>query len=446
MSQPVHGSRQLQQAKQSMQRTDCEMGEGMQRGPPPLILVVRYIDPSDHNSSNVEDRASMSRIEEKIARLNRGLKKLVTYPMKLAISASYAPRNLLSGGHEDVKVHEVRIDDNLYQLVNVRKGRIFTDRSGNVSVISRRSLVPAVSWQYNPDGSEALPDLENHLLTKKLLLDRLPWRSQGTVVSLLTGGGANNNYFHWLYDSLPRLYIAKTTLKLDENTRYLIPEETYSFQQETLDLLGIPVGARISSKECRHLQSTNLIATTHPNLYEGAPEWVVKFLRESLRGCANKIEARLIYISRGDSTRGRRLLNEDYLRTLLESVGFSTYRLSELTVSQQISLFSQAKMIVGAHGAGFSNLAFASRGAVVYELFSDRYQPDPDGRATPKDKADMYEQVSRIVGLDYHRVICEAVRGDNSDWLENNIADFYISERDSIAILKHAERIATGHT
>ncbi|WP_310417262.1 glycosyltransferase family 61 protein [Chamaesiphon sp. OTE_8_metabat_110] len=389
----------------------------------------------------------MSTIEEKIARLDRGLKKLVTYPIKRAISAIYAPKNLLSGVHEDVKVHEVRIDDRPYQVVNVRNGRIFTDRSGNVSVMSRRSLVPAVSWQYNPDGAAALPDIENHLLTQKLLLDRFPWRIQGTVVSLLTGGGANNNYFHWLYDALPRLYIAKTILNLDENTQYLIPEETYSFQKETLDLLGIPVGARISSKECQHLRATNTIATSHPNLDEGAPEWVVKFLRESLGGgVANTIAERLIYISRGDSKRGRRLLNEDYLRTLLESVGFSTYRLSELTVSQQISLFSQAKMIVGTHGAGFSNLAFASRGAIVYELFSDRYQPDLDGKANPKDKADMYERVSRIVGLEYHRIVCSAVRGDNSNWLENNIADFHISERDSIAILKHAERITTGHT
>jgi capsular polysaccharide biosynthesis protein len=389
----------------------------------------------------------MSKMQEKIARLGSGAKKLVTYPVKLATSAIYAPRNLLSGGHDkDVKVHDVRIDDNPYQLVNVRNGRVFTDRGGNVAVISRKSLIPSVSWQYNPDGPEALPDIENHLLKKKLLLDQFPWRIQGTVVSLLTGGGANNNYFHWLYDSLPRLYIAKTIIKLDENTRYLIPEDTYSFQKETLDILGVPVGARISSKECRHLQATNLIATTHPNPYEGAPTWVVKFLRESFRGCsADKIEERLIYISRGDSLRGRRLLNEDYLRTLLESVGFSTYRLSELPVSQQISLFSQAKMIVGMHGAGFSNLAFASKGAVVYELFSDRYQPDMYGRGTPKDKADMYEKVSRIVGLAYHRVICEAVQGHNSDWIENNKADCYISERDAMAILKHAEQIAAGH-
>uniref|UniRef100_UPI00286A0DD8 hypothetical protein n=1 Tax=Chamaesiphon sp. OTE_20_metabat_361 TaxID=2964689 RepID=UPI00286A0DD8 len=124
----------------------------------------------------------MSTIEEKIARLDRGLKKLVTYPIKRAISAIYAPKNLLSGVHEDVKVHEVRIEDRPYQVVNVRNGRIFTDRSGNVSVMSRRSLVPAVSWQYNPDGAAALPDIENHLLTQKLLLDRFPWRIQGTVV------------------------------------------------------------------------------------------------------------------------------------------------------------------------------------------------------------------------------------------------------------------------
>jgi capsular polysaccharide biosynthesis protein len=386
----------------------------------------------------------MSKMQEKMARLGSGAKKLVTYPVKLATSAIYAPRTLLSGDHDQaVKAHDVRIDEHPYQLVNVCNGRIFTDRGGNVSVMSQKSLIPAVSWQYNPDGPEALPDIENHLLKKQLLLDHFPWRIQGTVVSLLTGGGANNNYFHWLYDALPRLYMAKTIVKLDANTRYLIPEDTYSFQKETLDILGVPVGARISSKDCRHLQATNLIATTHPNPGEGAPAWVVKFLREAFSGCfTDKIAERLIYISRGDSLRGRRLLNEDYLRTRLESVGFSTYRLSELTVSQQIALFSQAKMIVGMHGAGFSNLAFAAKGAVVYELFSDRYQPDIDGRGTPKDQADMYEKVSRIVGLEYRRVICEAVQGHNSDWNENNKADCYISERDAMAILKHAEQIA----
>jgi capsular polysaccharide biosynthesis protein len=71
--------------------------------------------------------------------------------------------------------------------------------------------------------------------------------------------------------------------------------------------------------------------------------------------------------------------DEDYLRVLLKSDGFGTYQFSELTVPQQISLFSQARMIVGVHGAGFSNLAFASKGTVVYELFSNRYKPDING-------------------------------------------------------------------
>ena len=30
-------------------------------------------------------------------------------------------------------------------------------------------------------------------------------KKTGSVLSLLSGGGANKNYFHWLFDVLPRL-------------------------------------------------------------------------------------------------------------------------------------------------------------------------------------------------------------------------------------------------
>jgi capsular polysaccharide biosynthesis protein len=394
----------------------------------------------------------MSGIKGNIKRIARRLKDALAYLTKLTISTAYNPNNLVSGKHGmGVEVYEVRIDNISYQLVNVCNGRIFTDRGRNVSILSRKSLVPSVSWQHTYDHGGCLSDIENHLLTRELLIDQFPRRIEGTVISLLSGGPSNNNYYHWLYDALPRLYIAKSIIKNYERIHYLIPENTYSFQEETLDLLGIPVPARISSKDCRHLQATNLIATSHPNPHEGAPSWVVRFLRESLMVTSpNTLEEKYIYISRGDSLNGRRLLNEDYLRRLLESVGFRTYRLSELTVSQQISLFSKAKMIVGMHGAGFANLTFASKGAVVYELFSDRYQPDMNGKGNQRDWVDMYERVSRILELDYHKVICRTVEGENSDWSTNLPPDdvlrldCFISESDSMAILNHAKYIATG--
>ena len=60
---------------------------------------------------------------------------------------------------------------------------------------------------------------------------------KGKVLSLLTGGGGNANYWHWMFDVLPRLYIIKD--KEFTFDYYLFPDLNHKFQKETLDLLQI---------------------------------------------------------------------------------------------------------------------------------------------------------------------------------------------------------------
>jgi capsular polysaccharide biosynthesis protein len=51
-------------------------------------------------------------------------------------------------------------------------------------------------------------------------------------------------------------------------------------------------------------------------------------------------------------------------------------------------------MIVSVHGAGLTNLAFSSKGTIVYELFAESFQPQ------------MYRRISEKLQLHYHSVIC----------------------------------------
>ena len=130
-----------------------------------------------------------------IVRVARVIKRFLIYHMKLVLSMIYAPKYLLSEGcSESVKISHIRVGENSYLLANIHKGRIFTDRSYNISVISKKSLVPFVSWQYL-NGS-ILSDTENFLLNKKLLINHPPKFINGTVISLLSGGGGNYNYYH----------------------------------------------------------------------------------------------------------------------------------------------------------------------------------------------------------------------------------------------------------
>jgi hypothetical protein len=76
---------------------------------------------------------------------------------------------------------------------------------------------------------------------------------------------------------------------------------------------------------------------------------------------------RRIYISRSMSA-SRRILNEDQLVGGLRRLGFDSYSLENLTITDQINLFHDAEMVVAAHGAGLVNLLYAEN-AKVLELF-----------------------------------------------------------------------------
>ena len=66
---------------------------------------------------------------------------------------------------------------------------------------------------------------------------------------MLTGGAGNTNYWHWLFDVLPRLELIKTIYKKNEIDFFLFPDIKKDFQKQTLDILQIDKKKRLSSKK-----------------------------------------------------------------------------------------------------------------------------------------------------------------------------------------------------
>jgi capsular polysaccharide biosynthesis protein len=76
-----------------------------------------------------------------------------------------------------------------------------------------------------------------------------------------------------------------------------------------------------------------------------------------------------IFISRDKGkTMKRCLLNENELYNCLSKYGFNKYVLEKMSIEEQIDLFYDAEYVVGAHGAGLTNLVF-SENAKVLEIF-----------------------------------------------------------------------------
>jgi capsular polysaccharide biosynthesis protein len=69
----------------------------------------------------------------------------------------------------------------------------------------------------------------------------------------------------------------------------------------------------------------------------------------------------------------RRIVNEADLVKQLLPYGFEVVTLGEMSFADQVQLFREAQIIVGPHGAGFTNAVFAQPGATLIELFSPCY-------------------------------------------------------------------------
>ncbi|NHN85736.1 DUF563 domain-containing protein [Acetobacter musti] len=81
---------------------------------------------------------------------------------------------------------------------------------------------------------------------------------------------------------------------------------------------------------------------------------------------------RMIYVSRQD-TAARRILNEPELIERLLQLGFEIFSASEISVYDQIKTFREARLVIGGHGAGISNMLFAREETILLELIQASY-------------------------------------------------------------------------
>ncbi|NER35629.1 MAG: DUF563 domain-containing protein [Oscillatoria sp. SIO1A7] len=257
----------------------------------------------------------------------------------------------------------------------IPEGRAWGDRAAALVVTRDNRLLADIS---NGGGKVAVV----------FSLKQLPpvYAIDGTVAFFSVQAG--NYYYHWMLDVLPRLHLLRLseipTAAIDF---FVFNDVAKSFQQETLNILGIPQEKIVSSQRLPHIQARRLVTTSIPTnipkwsgeFMEGPPKWVCQFLRsEFLPLIQTKInteksgQLERIYINRQQASH-RRVINETEAIALLEQFGFVSVSLESLSVLEQVELLANARFVVAPHGGGLTNLVFCQPGTKVIEIFSHRY-------------------------------------------------------------------------
>ena len=211
---------------------------------------------------------------------------------------------------------------------------------------------------------------EENWAFRRLLLPKPQPVSGRTLVLASTGG---DTYFHWITDVLPRLGLARRAgYNIASFDWVLVNSLTHPFQQETLKHIGIPTYRCLSFHETElAYEMEEALLPSLPGVPGVVRTEAVDFLRNAFPTGKNP-RSRKIFIGRGEA-KHRPLIHQMEIWAQLQNRGFESVKCEKLSVQEQAEVFSSAEVVVGAHGAALTNLAFCRPGTRVVELFSPTY-------------------------------------------------------------------------
>jgi glycosyl transferase family 61 len=218
---------------------------------------------------------------------------------------------------------------------------------------------PALRMIYEEEGVAGFP-------YRRVALRRLetPTPVDGVVACLRQ----EDNYGHWLVLALPLIEYYRDALGGDPDFYYLGPT-VRPWLYEALERLGIP-----ASKTLTRAVTADRLLVAITDRHEGDDRRFLVYPSEALTSSTPSVAqaGRRVFVSRASAAH-RRLLNESECIEALRAFDVEPVATEKLSLEDEIALFQEAELIVGAHGAGMINCVFSPPGAAVVELASESY-------------------------------------------------------------------------
>jgi Glycosyltransferase 61 len=200
-------------------------------------------------------------------------------------------------------------------------------------------------------------------------ISRLAHRIEGQIMQL--GGRGTGNRGHFLCEHLPRLLLAREKLGNDYPLKILLTPDNADWQTDYLVHLGEdPRNMVEGSRGTLFCPQAWFVPDLSPGptmeIYQ--PDIYREIARRFKRGLSPRGARRSLFITRNDAPT-RRLLNEDEIFEACRDVypDMERIAMSKLSLSEQIALFADAKIVIGALGQPFRSVLWCE-GALTIQL------------------------------------------------------------------------------
>lgn len=331
------------------------------------------------------------------------LKKIYFLLIKKFFDLLYSNLKIANNNYfkKNIKIIKIKLSKKTsksYKIYEISKSRIYSDNSENVAVIKENLIIPKLSIQIK---NNYLTEVKKNSVLKTGTRKFIQKKIFGNVLSLTQGASAINNYGHWMIDILPKLCIAEKYKNLDLFDAIYLPNISHSFQRDTLQYFKVVKRKLINGNKIRHIYSNKLTIPQHPywklnkdqiDTANIDPE-IIKILRNKFLKKSKRYKLKKLFIDRSDSIFSHNQIeNYDEVLKVLCTNGFEIIKLVNIPFNKQVSFFYNAKIVVGAHGAGLCNTIFCNPQTKLIEMTSKGF------------KANLLKNISKINKLDYHKL------------------------------------------
>lgn len=267
-------------------------------------------------------------------------------------------------------------------------------------------------------GIKAWNNLKIDSNTYKAILTNVIKKSENNIhEGILISCDHDNNYFHWMVESLPMLIYSIENIKLYKNHNILIPKDLHpNYKEALLQILNIyKINNKIielNSNEIYHIDKLVIPSDFSRILdrYYGDldkqndivlnPIYIQK-IRNVLKNNTINYTKRKLYLTRRSGTY-RKLLNEKEIEIYLLNNGFEIVDLSNVSFKYQQVLFSQAEIVIAPTGATMTNMILAPENCIFIVLFSDHILTEEhylNGK-----KIGLWDQLAEICDINLYQI------------------------------------------
>lgn len=223
-------------------------------------------------------------------------------------------------------------------------------------------------------------------------------------VPLVVSDEFTNGYFHWVADTLPKLWWLRDRLK---DVNLVLPwfATRYRYMAESLALWPGVATTVVAPGTRAHLKGAALVPAVAPT-GNYRPDLMVGLAADWRRFVGAAEPHRRVYVSRAKAP-WRKVRNENAVWAALEAQGFERVFFEDLGFADQVRLMAETQVLVSNHGAGLTNLLFMAAGTTVVEV---RLRGDAANNC--------YYSLASAVGVDYAYLLADpadqAPRGADS--------------------------------